>query len=151
MAAARDGTPYGVQNVTLVQDGDEIEFEKAHAFWMAYQKGQAAKTEQLQAAGAAVDLAPVLDRLTALEGVLEAGGVFHQLFERTKTEIAAFVQDEIAALETRLAPPAAPAPPETPPAPAAEQAQTEQPAEQQPATQATEQQQSAAGAAPQPV
>ncbi|MCK1501519.1 hypothetical protein [Bradyrhizobium sp. 188] len=121
MAAARDGTPYGVQNVVLVQEGDEIDLDRAHAFWMAYQKGQAAKAEQLQAAGATVDLAPLLDRLTALEGVLEAGGIFHQLFERTKTEIASFVQDEIAALETRLASPAAPAPlppPEAPPAPA---------------------------------
>lgn len=42
------GTPYSNTSVTLLQDGDAIPAH-CHATWMPYQKGQAAKTEELQA------------------------------------------------------------------------------------------------------
>ncbi len=44
---AHDGTPYAATEVQLVQDGED---PPAHQFctWMPYQKGQAAKTEQLE-------------------------------------------------------------------------------------------------------
>ena len=45
--AARDGSPYGAQNVRLVQEGEPIDHDAAHAVWMPFQKGQAGKTEQL--------------------------------------------------------------------------------------------------------
>lgn len=46
-----DGTPFSAQHVTLLQDGDELaQPDGPYAEWMPYQKGQAAKVEQLQAA-----------------------------------------------------------------------------------------------------
>ena len=42
-----DGTHFTAQSVHLVQDGDEAP-EGPYAEWMPYQKGQAAKTEQLE-------------------------------------------------------------------------------------------------------
>lgn len=42
------GAQHGVSNVQLVQDGDPVP-EGIYAEWMPYQKGQAAKTEALEA------------------------------------------------------------------------------------------------------
>lgn len=115
MAAARDGTPYGVQNVRLVQDGEAFELEKAHAFWMAYQKGQAAKAEQLQSgaasSAAAVDLTPVHARLAEIETGVE--GKFDELGKWLQSTIGDF-HNRLAALE----PPKQAPPPTEPPAPA---------------------------------
>jgi hypothetical protein len=51
------GTPFAVRNVPLVQDGGVVPDDAAAgpgwAEWMPYQKGQAAKTEQLAAQAAA--------------------------------------------------------------------------------------------------
>nr|WP_311538555.1 hypothetical protein [uncultured Bradyrhizobium sp.] len=48
-----DGTTFGAQNIQLVQGGDQVrDPTKPFARWMAYQIGQAAKTEQVSAAGA---------------------------------------------------------------------------------------------------
>lgn len=44
-----DGRPFSVTSLALVQD-DEPKPEGNFACWMPYQKGQAAKTEALQAA-----------------------------------------------------------------------------------------------------
>jgi len=43
-----NGVPFAATSVTLVQDGDE---KPAYSYceWMPYQKGQAAKTEALEA------------------------------------------------------------------------------------------------------
>lgn len=40
-----DGTSFAAQSVPLLQDGDEIDLEKAFCEWMPFQKGQAAKAE----------------------------------------------------------------------------------------------------------
>jgi hypothetical protein len=47
-----DGTPMPMKNVILVQDtaDSDINVIKPYATWMPYQKGQAAKTEALEAA-----------------------------------------------------------------------------------------------------
>jgi len=42
-----NGVPYSRTSVTLVQDGDEKP-QGRFCEWMPYQKGQAAKTEQLE-------------------------------------------------------------------------------------------------------
>lgn len=52
-----DGTTYAAQNVQLLQDDDQAP-ETAYAFWMPYQKGQAAKTEQA-IAGSATSAPPI--------------------------------------------------------------------------------------------
>lgn len=138
MVAARDGTPYGAQNVILVQDGDEIDQDKAHAFWMAYQKGQAAKAEQLQAGAApgalsdvhakleelkaaiaappAVDLSAVHQKVDTIETNVQ--GKFEQLGDWLKSVVGEF-HTRITALEpkTDQPPMAAPVPPPATPAP----------------------------------
>jgi hypothetical protein len=43
-----DGTPFAVQDVVLVQEGDQVDPDQAHACWMPYQVGQAAKAEKLE-------------------------------------------------------------------------------------------------------
>lgn len=48
-----DGVTYGRHDVILVQDGDERPKEGRYCEWMPYQKGQAAKTEQIERQGAA--------------------------------------------------------------------------------------------------
>jgi hypothetical protein len=60
------GAPYSVLAAKLLQDADEAPWNGHYAAWMPYQKGQAAKTEALQAAPAP-DLQPVHDRLSAIE------------------------------------------------------------------------------------
>lgn len=42
------GLPYAATNVRLIQEGQVAPIAAAYAEWMPYQKGQAAKTEQLQ-------------------------------------------------------------------------------------------------------
>ncbi len=44
-----DGVTYGRHGVILLQDGDDRPKDGRYCEWMPYQKGQAAKTEQLQA------------------------------------------------------------------------------------------------------
>ena len=46
----RNGSPFGRTGILLIQDGDEIPEQTAFCEWMPYQKGQAAKTEALEAA-----------------------------------------------------------------------------------------------------
>lgn len=48
MVVGADGLTYGRHNVILVQDGDERPKIGRYCEWMPYQKGQAAKTEQLK-------------------------------------------------------------------------------------------------------
>jgi hypothetical protein len=43
----RNGQPFGLTSLPLVQEGDEAP-HSVHAQWMPYQKGQAAKTEALE-------------------------------------------------------------------------------------------------------
>lgn len=47
MVIEQSGTPFGRTAVPLVQEGDNIP-PGAYAEWMPYQKGQAAKTEELE-------------------------------------------------------------------------------------------------------
>jgi len=51
MAISEGGVPRGYENVRLIQDGDEVPDDN-YCEWMPYQKGQAAKTEALEAAAA---------------------------------------------------------------------------------------------------
>lgn len=44
-----DGITYGRHDVTLIQDDDKQPVGGRFCQWMPYQKGQAAKTEQLEA------------------------------------------------------------------------------------------------------
>lgn len=48
MVVGADGLTYGRHNVILLQDGDERPKIGRYCEWMPYQKGQAAKTEQLE-------------------------------------------------------------------------------------------------------
>lgn len=49
MVVAQDGHPVGRMRVRLFQDGEEIvQPELGYAVWMPYQKGQAAKTEEVE-------------------------------------------------------------------------------------------------------
>lgn len=51
-----DGSTFGAQHVTLLQDGDVLtDPTEPYAEWMPFQKGQAAKTEQQQAAATRSD------------------------------------------------------------------------------------------------
>lgn len=43
-----DGITYGRHNVLLLQDNDRAPKDAAYCEWMPFQKGQAAKTEQLE-------------------------------------------------------------------------------------------------------
>jgi hypothetical protein len=45
-----DGSMVPMTSVPLVQEGDEPPFDFSYCEWMPYQKGQAAKTEALEAA-----------------------------------------------------------------------------------------------------
>jgi hypothetical protein len=57
------GNPCGVSNVPLVQDGQGVvDTGSGWAEWMPYQKGQAARTEELQAQLEADDEPPVLSQ-----------------------------------------------------------------------------------------
>jgi len=47
-----NGAQYERRSVTLLQDGDTVNSKAGYAEWMPYQKGQAAKTEALEAAQA---------------------------------------------------------------------------------------------------
>lgn len=58
-----NGVGHARQIVRLVQEGDEIrEFNEAYAFWMPYQRGQAAKNDD--------DIAKLTVRIDALEAAL---------------------------------------------------------------------------------
>lgn len=58
----RGGRVFGRENVTLQQDGDAAPEGGGYCAWMAYQKGQAAKTEQLEKDIASNGLYHWLDR-----------------------------------------------------------------------------------------
>lgn len=58
-----NGVGHARQIVRLVQEGDEIrDFNEAYAFWMPYQRGQAAKNDD--------DIAKLTARIDALEAAL---------------------------------------------------------------------------------
>lgn len=62
-----DGSTVGVQNVQLVQAGDQVrDPTKPFARWMAYQIGQAAKTEQVAAAASPSQLSAVRQALDTI-------------------------------------------------------------------------------------
>lgn len=44
-----NGRPFAMPSLPLVQEGDDIPEQGSYAEWMPYQKGQAAKTEALEA------------------------------------------------------------------------------------------------------
>lgn len=90
-----DGSIFPELEVPLLQDDDAAPAGRAYAEWMAFQRGQAAKTE-----AAASDLHA---RLQALEKLLETGGEVHKLFENVQQDVANFVQQKFAELEQRLA------------------------------------------------
>jgi hypothetical protein len=48
LVADAHGNPFGRAGVFLVQDGETPPTDISYAEWMAYQKGQAAKTEKLE-------------------------------------------------------------------------------------------------------
>lgn len=98
---AADGTTYPLQHVTLLQDGDELpDPNQAYAFWMPYQKGQAAKTEAAIAAG------PTGEQIAGIVATAV------QNFGESLDPIFVQIGQRLAALEQRPpAPPAAPPPP----------------------------------------
>lgn len=49
----RAGVPFAITSLVLLQDGDTAPTTGTYAEWMPYQKGQAAKTEALEAERAA--------------------------------------------------------------------------------------------------
>ncbi len=53
-----NGMPQGFTSVRLLQEDDTAREDEMHAKWMDYQKGQAAKTEQLEDKLAAAPVAP---------------------------------------------------------------------------------------------
>jgi hypothetical protein len=44
----RNGAPFQITSLTLLQDDAPVPERGAYAVWMPYQKGQAAKTESLE-------------------------------------------------------------------------------------------------------
>jgi hypothetical protein len=52
-----DGAHDSATSVQLHQDGDEVEPKAPFCMWMPFQKGQAAKTDQLAAAAAQLSAA----------------------------------------------------------------------------------------------
>jgi hypothetical protein len=103
--------------VILLQDGDAAPEGAPYAAWMAYQKGQAAKTETVQAAAAA-PVEALHARVAELEAELArkiAG------FGESLDPIFAEIGKRLASLEA--APPVSPAPP----APTADAGGTNQP------------------------
>lgn len=67
-----NGTPFGFTSVRLLQGDDVAREGEMHAKWMDYQKGQAAKAEQLEAKLAT---APVLAAEAAIEAEIVAKGL----------------------------------------------------------------------------
>lgn len=47
-----NGNTFARGNVTLLQEGDAPNPEGGHCYWMPYQKGQAAKTDELESIAA---------------------------------------------------------------------------------------------------
>lgn len=123
-----NGSVYAKTSVKLLQDDDAPPPDGDYAEWMPFQKGQATKTEQLQAAPA-LSLDPIHAKLAELEAGTQ--GKFTELGDWLKKVLSDF-EGRLAAV---TAPPIAPANKPAAPAPAAA-------AEAQPAA-------SAPGAAPQ--
>ncbi len=48
MVIGSNGVPFSETSVPLIQDGDQRPLEGNYCEWMPYQKGQAAKAEQLE-------------------------------------------------------------------------------------------------------
>lgn len=99
LAVGADGTPFAAQHVPLLQGGElAADPDAARAEWMPYQKGQAAKTEALQAAAAAPapDLSEVHAKLAELETGI--GGKFDELGAWLETHVKD-VHARLAALE----------------------------------------------------
>lgn len=129
-----DGSHFRAVSVPLLQDQDTPPEDAPYAAWMVYQKGQAAKTEALQAAtlpasapAPAVDLAPVHEKLAQLETSIAATAAkvtapavdveakFAELAESKFQELGTWLSKTIGDFHTRLnamgAPPAPPLPP----------------------------------------
>lgn len=131
-----DGSHFRAVSVPLLQDQDMPPENAPYAGWMVYQKGQAAKTEALQAAATAapgsptapaVDLAPVHEKLAQLEASVTATAAkvaapavdveakFAELAESKFQELGTWLTKTIGDFHTRLnamgAPPAPPVPP----------------------------------------
>lgn len=105
---ARDGSPYGATNVRLVQEGEPIDHDAAHAAWMPYQRGQAPSSSAVEG------------RLQAIEKLLEEGGSVHKLITGMATQVGEQLGDvnkRVAALELATKGQTT-APKEPPPAPA---------------------------------
>lgn len=107
-----DGSHFRAVSVPLLQDQDTPPENAPYAAWMVYQKGQAAKTEALQATTAAppapapaVDLSPLHTKLSELEQGVE--GKFHDLGNWLQKTVGDF-HSRLSSLEK---PPAAPVPP----------------------------------------
>lgn len=97
-----EGTYYHREQVPLLQDDDAAPEEGGYAEWMAYQKGQAAKTEAILAAPAP-GLEPVHAKIAALEtGVQDK---FTELGDWLKTTFEGFEQRLAALAQTPAAPP----------------------------------------------
>jgi hypothetical protein len=99
-----DGTTFPALHVPLLQEGDQLEDPNAaYAEWTPYQKGQAAKTEQLQATAPAQinSIYAALDQLaTGTQAKLDQFGTSNQAkFE----DLGAWLQKTVGDLQNRLA------------------------------------------------
>lgn len=120
--SAADGSTYGAQHVALLQPGDElVDPSQAHATWMPFQLGQAAKTE------AAIAGSPSLEPLQAKILELEQGitDKFTQ-FGESLDPILGEIGQRLSSLENQ--PPASPAPAPAPAPNAGDAATQQQPA-----------------------
>ena len=63
-----EGHPFAANKITLLQDDDPAPASETYAEWMDYQKGQAAKTEALEAKQASSEAAPQAEANTEAEG-----------------------------------------------------------------------------------
>jgi hypothetical protein len=93
-----DGTTYAAQSIQLLQDDDTAPEGAAHATWMPFQKGQAARHEQVKAAEQPADLQPVHEKIDLL-----ASGV-QTKFE----ELGAWLMTTFKDIEERFNRPATP-------------------------------------------
>jgi hypothetical protein len=84
-----DGTTYGAQNIVLLQEGFKLaDPDRAYAEWMPFQKGQAAKLEQVS---------------TAIAAPANSAGLLEPVHARID-EVAAKVEQALAAPASDLEP-----------------------------------------------
>ena len=126
MVSAADGSTFGRQHVALLQPDDQRPYDpverpdQAHATWMPYQLGQAAKTEAAIAASPALE--PLQRQLAELAAAVD---IKIERFGDSLDPVLSEIGSRLASLEAP--PPVPPAPPAPPVGAGGEAAQPSSP------------------------